>query len=102
TRSGDIDPGAILHLLRRGESVEAIDELLNKRSGFVGFAGSNDFRDVRAAAERGERAAQLAIDIYVHRARHYVGAYLAVLEGADAIVFTAGLGENAPDLRARV
>lgn len=102
TRSGDIDPGAILHLLRRGESVDAIDALLNKQSGFLGFTGSNDFRDVRSAAASGDRQAQLAIDIYVHRARHYVGAYLGVLEGADAIVFTAGLGENAADLRARV
>lgn len=102
TRSGDIDPGALLHLLRRGESLEEIDRLLNHRSGFTGFTGSNDFRDVRAAAASGDIAAQLAIDVYVHRARHYLGAYLAVLGGADAVVFTAGLGENGPDLRARI
>ncbi|MFC5338020.1 acetate kinase [Leucobacter denitrificans] len=102
TRSGDIDPGVIFHLLRRGETVDSIDTLLNKRSGFLGFTGSNDFRDVREAAARGDHDAKLAIDVYVHRARHYLGAYLAVLRGADTIVFTAGLGENAPDLRARV
>lgn len=102
TRSGDIDPGVIMHLLRRGESIDDVDRLLNKQSGLLGFTGSNDFRDVRAAAESGDAAARLAIDVYVHRARHYLGAYLAVLEGADTIVFTAGLGENAADLRARV
>lgn len=102
SRSGDIDPGAILHLLRQGETVDSVDALLNQRSGFLGFAGSNDLRDVRAAAQSGGEAARLAIDVYVHRIHHYLGAYLAVLGGADAIVFTAGLGENAPDLRARV
>lgn len=102
TRSGDIDPGVLLHLLRQGMTGEEIDELLNKRSGFLGFTGSNDFRDVRVAAANGDEWAQLAIEVYVLRARHYVGAYLAQLGGADAIVFTAGLGENAADLRRRI
>ena len=102
TRSGDIDAGAIVHLLRRGVSAEDVDRELNKRAGFLGLTGSNDFRDVRAAAAAGDDAAALAIDIYAHRVRHYLGAYLAVLEGADTVVFTAGLGENAPDLRARI
>lgn len=102
TRSGDIDPGVIFHLLRQGMSVEDVDGLLNKRSGLSGFTGSNDFRDVRAGVERGEQAAQLATDVYVHRVRHYIGAYLAVLGGADTVVFTAGLGENAADLRALI
>lgn len=102
TRTGDIDPGVLLHLQRRGMGIDELDEVLNKRSGFLGFVGSNDYRDVRAAAEGGDHAAQLAIDVYVHRARHFLGAYLAQLEGADAVVFTAGLGENAADLRALV
>ena len=102
TRSGDIDPGALIHLLRRGLDVDEIDQLLNHRSGFLGLTGSNDFRDVRAAAARGDEAALTGIDVYVHRARHYVGAYLAQLEGAEAIVFTAGLGENAPELRSLI
>ncbi|MBP6684182.1 MAG: acetate kinase [Leucobacter sp.] len=102
TRSGNIDAGAILHLLRRGVSIDDVDRELNKRSGFLGMTGTIDFRDVRAAAAAGDAAAQLAIEVYVHRARHYLGAYLAVLEGADTIVFTAGLGENGPDLRALI
>lgn len=102
TRSGNIDPGAILHLLRGGSTADEIDALLNQRSGLFGFTGSNDFRDVREGAAAGDENAQLAIDVYVHRVRHYVGAYLAVLGGADTIVFTAGLGENAADLRALI
>ena len=102
TRSGDIDPGAMLHLLRGGMTVDEVDHLLNKRSGLLGMAGSNDMRDVRAAAESGNPAAQLALDVYVHRLRHYVGAYLLELGGADSIVFTAGVGENNPRLRAQV
>lgn len=102
SRSGDIDPGAVFHLLRRGETVADVDRLLNKQSGLFGFAGSNDYRDVRAAAEAGDADAKLGIDVYVHRARHYLGAYLAVLQGADTVVFTAGLGENATDLRSQI
>ena len=102
TRSGNVDAGAILHLLRRGVSIEEVDRELNKRAGFVGMTGSNDFRDVRAAAAGGDEAAKLAIEVYVHRARHYLGAYLAVLEGADTVVFTAWRGENGPDLRALI
>lgn len=102
TRSGDIDPGLMLHLLRTGFDVTALDALLNKRSGLLGLAGSNDFRDVRAAAAAGEDAARLAIEVYVHAIRRYLGAYLLELGGADAIVFTAGVGENAADLRAAV
>ncbi|KAM9863367.1 acetate/propionate family kinase [Leucobacter sp. BZR 635] len=102
TRSGNIDAGAIFHLIRRGVSVDEVDRELNKRAGFLGLTGTIDFRDVRAAAAAGDAAAQLAIEVYVHRARHYLGAYLAVLEGADTVVFTAGLGENGPDLRALI
>lgn len=102
TRSGDIDPGAMLHLLRNGYSVDELDRLLNAQSGFVGLAGHTDMRDVWAAAEAGDAAAQLAFDVYVHRVRHYVGAYLLELGGADTIVFTAGVGENHAPTRAAV
>lgn len=102
TRSGDIDPGALLHLLRAGFDTARLDELLNQRSGLLGMAGSNDMRDVRAAADAGDAAARLALDVYARRIRHYLGAYLVELGGADAVVFTAGVGENSAPLRAEV
>lgn len=102
TRSGDIDPGALLHLMRAGLSVDELDQLLNKRSGLLGLAGSNDMRDIRAGVEAGDADSLLALDIYARRVKHYVGAYLALLGGANAIVFTAGVGENSSLLRARV
>lgn len=100
TRSGDIDPGALLHLLRAGLDVDAVDRLLNKESGLLGLAGSNDMRDIRAGVARGDEAAKLAFEITVRRLKHYIGAYLALLGGADTIVFTAGVGENHVPLRA--
>lgn len=102
TRSGDVDPGALLHLLREGYSVDDLDRLLNHASGLRGFTGSGDFRDVRAAADAGSSEAALAIAVYTHRVRRYLGAYLVELGGADTIVFTAGVGENNAALRAEV
>lgn len=102
TRSGDLDPGLMLHLLRAGYDTAQLDQLLNKRSGLIGLAGSNDFRDLQLAAEGGDAAAQLAFDVYVHAIRRYLGAYLVELGGADTIVFTAGVGENSAALRAAV
>ena len=102
TRCGDIDPGALLHLNRVGGlDVDDLDELLNRRSGLVGLAGVNDFRDLLERVDRGDERAGLALDVYCHRLRKYVGAYLAVLGGADVIAFTAGVGENVPVVRAR-
>ena len=101
TRAGDIDAGALLHLTRRGWSVDEVDALLNRRSGLLGLGGSNDLRDVAAAAEAGDDAARLAIEVLLHRLRKYLGAYAAELGGVDAVVFTAGVGENAAWLRAR-
>jgi acetate kinase len=101
TRSGDIDPGVLLHLDRAGWTVDEIDALLNRRSGLSGLAGSNDLRDVEAAARRGEPDAMLAIEVMLHRLRKYLGAYAAELGGVDAVVFTAGIGENAGWLRER-
>ncbi|MEP6480472.1 MAG: acetate kinase [Rhodoglobus sp.] len=100
TRSGDIDPGVVFHLGRAGQSLEALDTLLNRRSGLLGLSGRGDMRDVQDAAKAGDSAAQAALDVYHHRLRHYLGAYLVLLGGADAIVFTAGVGENSPLTRA--
>jgi acetate kinase len=103
TRSGDIDPAVFSFLhSAAGLEVAEIDAMLNKRSGLKGLAGVNDFREVLARADGGDEDARLALDVYVHRLRHYVGAYTAVLGGLDVLTFTAGVGENAPVLRARV
>ncbi|UYN82720.1 MAG: acetate kinase [Microcella sp.] len=101
TRSGDVDPGVLLHLLRSGLSGTELDSVLNASSGMVGLTGSADMRDVEAAFEAGDADAALALDVWAHRIRHYVGAYLAQLGGLDAVVFTAGIGENSSSLRAR-
>jgi acetate kinase len=103
TRSGDIDPGALLHLLRAGGlDVDELDALLNRRSGLLGLSGVNDFRDLGGLIEAGDEHAKLALDVYCHRVRKYIGAYLAVLGGADVITFTAGVGENASTVRAQI
>lgn len=101
TRPGDVDPGALLHLGRAaGMDVPALDELLNHRSGLKGLSGGNDFRELTQRVAAGDERARLAYDVYAHRLRKYVGAYLAVLGRVDAIAFTAGVGENAPSIRA--
>ncbi|MFF3027430.1 acetate/propionate family kinase [Microbacterium sp. NPDC057944] len=101
TRSGDIDPAALVHLARRaGYTIDALDVLLNTRSGLAGLAGRSDMRDILAGREAGEEAATLAFDVYVHRLRAYAGAYIAQLGGVDVISFTAGVGENAAPVRA--
>ena len=101
TRSGDLDPAVLLYLQRNaGMTVDQVDELLNRRSGLLGLSGHGDMRGVVEAAEGGDAAARLAFDVYVHRLRHYIGAYLALLGGADALVFTAGVGENSAEVRA--
>jgi acetate kinase len=95
TRSGDIDPGVITYLSRTaGMSVEEIETMLNRHAGMLGLGGEIDFRVVRRRIESGDEAAQLAYDVYIHRLRKYIGAYLALLGGADVITFTAGVGEN--------
>lgn len=100
TRCGDIDPGVLMHLRRTaGMGVEQLDDLLNRRSGLKGLCGINDFRELQQQVSVGSTEAKLAYDVYVHRLRKYVGAYLAVLGRVDAIAFTAGVGENAPSVR---
>lgn len=103
TRSGDLDPAIPLQLAREGMAFDRIDELLNRESGLAGLSGRGaDFRDIQSAADAGDPRARLAIDVFVHRIRKYVGAYAAVLGGADAIVFTGGIGENSAMVRSRV
>lgn len=100
TRSGDIDPAISLYLARTaGMTIDDVDTLLNRRSGMLGLAGYSDMRDVDDAADSGDHDAQLAIEIYCRRIRGYVGQYYAQLGTLDAVVFTAGVGENADHLR---
>ena len=100
TRSGDLDPGVIMYLWRTaGMSVEDIESMLNRRSGVSGLSGEIDFRVLHERIESGDEAAQLAYDVYVHRLRKYIGAYLALLGNTDVITFTAGVGENDAALR---
>jgi acetate kinase len=95
TRSGDIDPSVVSYLWRRAEmGVAEIESTLNQRSGVLGLAGERDFRRLHQMIESGDSAAQLAYDVFIHRLRKYIGAYLAVLGHTDVVSFTAGIGEN--------
>ena len=103
TRSGDLDPAVVFYLHREaGLSVDDIDDLLNKRSGMLGMAGANDMREVARLVGEGDAAATEAFDVYCYRIRKYVGAYTAALGRLDALVFTAGVGENNDTVRAGV
>jgi len=104
TRCGDIDPAVVLYLVRQGLSADEIDKLLNKKSGLYGVAGieSSDMRDIITAAEDGNDQAKRALWMFVHRLVTYIGSYHTILGGADAIVFTGGIGENSAYIRARV
>ena len=105
TRSGDLDP-AILEFIsvKEGLSIAEVDTLLNKQSGLLGISGlTHDMRDLLAEErEHDDRRARLAIEIFCYRIRKYIGAYLAAMGGADAVVFAGGIGENSPEIRARV
>jgi acetate kinase len=95
TRSGDIDPSIIFHMATKLElSLEDINTVLNKQSGLTGLCNMNDMRDIRKAINEGNKDAEFACEIYAYRIRKYIGAYAAVLNGLDAIIFTAGVGEN--------
>jgi acetate kinase len=103
TRSGDLDPAVVFYLHREAElSVDDIDDLLNKRSGMLGMAGANDMREIARLVGEGDEAATEAFDVYCYRIRKYVGAYAAALGRLDALVFTAGVGENNDTVRAGV
>lgn len=100
TRSGDLDPSVIFHLINQlGYDPDQVSTLLNKRSGMLGLTGFSDMRDISAALVQGNPAARLAYDLYAYRIKKFIGAYVAVLNGVDALVFTAGVGEN--DARVR-
>ena len=102
TRGGDLDPGVLTHLVRHaGVDIAQIDASLNKASGLVGLCGVGDMRDVLRREASGDASAQLALEVYTYRLRKYIGAYMAALRQVDAIVFTAGVGENSPDIRER-
>jgi len=104
TRSGDIDAGAVMSLLRSGDySVSDLDDLLNRRSGLLGLSGiGNDLRKIEDQAEEGNDRARMAINVFAHRARKYIGAYAAVMGGLDAVVFTGGIGQNSSTMRRRI
>lgn len=103
TRSGDLDPGVVLALLRDGRDVDTVDTLLNRSSGLAGVSGtSGDMRDIEAKAAEGDERCRRALKLFAHRLRKYIGAYAATMGGVDAIVFTAGIGENSPGVRHRV
>jgi len=101
TRCGDIDPEVVLFLMeKKNMTVQQMRNYLNKESGVLGISGvSSDFRDIEKEAEKGNHRAQLALDVFTHRVQKYIGAYVAVMDGVDGIVFTAGIGENSPEIR---
>jgi acetate kinase len=105
TRAGDIDPALIDYLaIKEGLSLQQLEAMLNKQSGLIGISGlTNDMRELlEESHEHNDRRARLAIEIFCYRARKYIGAYLAAMGGADAVVFTGGIGENAPEIRTRI
>ncbi len=99
TRPGDLDSGLLLHLLRQGSTLRDLEQMLNQESGLKGLAGTSD---MRVLLGRSDPEAELALEIFCYRARKCIGSYLAALEGAEAIVFTGGIGEHAPEVRRRV
>lgn len=104
TRSGNIDPAIIKFLMEKENiDINEVDKILNKKSGVLGISGvSSDFRDIEEAADSGNERAQLALEVYIHNVKKFIGAYAAVMNGVDAIVFTAGLGENSATMRSSI
>lgn len=101
TRSGSVDPGILTYLLRTGANAEQLDDVLNRDSGLLGLSGlSGDMRRVLAARREGNERARLAFEVYIHRLRLGIGSMLAAMGGVDALVFSAGVGENSPEVRA--
>src|SRR3954470_17870239 len=103
TRSDDIDASVIFHLVDElGYDSEQVNALLNKRSGMLGLTGFSDMRDIGKAVQEGNKDAELGLEMYAYRIKKYIGSYAAVLNGLDAIVFTAGVGENDTGTRQRI
>jgi acetate kinase len=103
TRSGDVDPFIIFHLVNQlGYSLEQVNHLLNKQSGMQGLTGFSDMRDITKSINEGSQEAELAYEMYAYRIKKYIGSYAAALNGVDAIVFTGGVGENDVNVRKMV
>lgn len=103
TRSGDIDPSVIFYLVNQlGYSLEQVNTLLNRNSGMLGLTGNSDMRDMLKAKAAGNKEAELAYGMYAYRIKKYIGAYAAGMNGLNAIVFTAGVGENDVEIRRMV
>ncbi|QXU43920.1 acetate/propionate family kinase [Pedobacter sp. D749] len=103
TRSGDIDPSVIFHLMEHsGYTLEQLSSLVNKQSGLLGVGGSSDMRDIRKMVNEGNAAAVLALKLYAYRIKKFIGAYAAIMNGIDSIIFTAGVGENDCNMREAV
>ncbi|MFH1414838.1 MAG: acetate kinase [Elusimicrobiota bacterium] len=101
TRTGDIDPAIIIYLMHKeGLSLTEVNSMINRHSGLYGISGiSRDFRKIAEEAKEGNERAKLALDMFVYRIKHYIGAYVAVMNGIDVLIFTAGIGSNSPKLR---
>ena len=104
TRCGDLDPGLIFYLLKNADvDAEELNEILNSKSGLLGISGvSNDVREILERVEKGDRRCRLAIDMFTYRIKKWIGAYAAALKGFDALIFTAGIGENSPHIRSMI
>lgn len=103
TRSGDLDPGVLLHIMRNNNfTADELDTLLNNKSGLLGMTGSNNMAEIETRAADGDESCRRAIHLFTHRVRKYVGAYAATMGGVDAIIFTGGIGENSPFIRHRI
>ena len=103
TRSGDLDPTVVTFLMEKeGWSTAETNNFLNKNVAFLVIRVSSDFRDLESAADEGNKRAQLALDRFAYGVKKYIGAYAAVLNGVDVVVFTAGLGENSASMRAKI
>lgn len=104
TRVGDLDPAVILYIISKEEiTINEANTLINKHSGLLGISGlSNDMREIIEEMQKGDKRAKLAFDMFTYRIKKYIGSYIAVLNGADALIFTAGIGENSPEVREAV
>ena len=102
TRSGDLDPAIVMYLAKQGLSLDEIDQSLNKNAGLMGMTGDSDLRDVLRRTNQNDAVAREALEVYALRAKQYVGAYIAQLGPIDALVFTAGVGENSSEMRERI
>jgi acetate kinase len=103
TRSGDVDPGALIYLMKLGHTADELERILNRESGMKGISGVSGYvKDILEAAEKGDERAKRAVSAFCYRVKKYIGAYIAALGGLDVLVFTGGVGENSSEIRARI